>query len=396
MSLNSKSFIPFAKPSLGEQEEDAVLRVMRSGWLTTGKEASCFEKEFAEYVQTKHALAVNSGTAGLHLALESLGIGPGDKVLTTPFTFTATAEIIRYLGAHVVFADIDPETLNISPKHVENTLKKDKQIQACIPVHIAGLPCNMKELVDICKKYDVKIIEDAAHAFPSHNAAGITGTSGTIGIYSFYATKCLTTGEGGMIVTDDDSLAKRMSVMRLHGIDRPAWDRYTAKHAKWKYEIVAPGYKYNMPDLAASIGRVQLSRAMEMLDARQSIAQKYLRDLGDCNFVELPISHDGHAWHLFIIKLNLEKLTINRDQFIDELFSRGIGSSVHFIPLHLMPYYQEEYHFKPDDFPNSLNSYLRCISLPIYPSLGDEEVRQVIDAIFDIGNRYSIESKSEF
>ena len=263
MSRNT-DFIPFARPSLGIEEETAVLRVLRSGWLTTGKEAKSFEMEFAKHINSSHALAVNSATSGLHLALEALGLKPGDKVITSPYTFTSTAEVIRYRGADPVFADIDSKTFNINPVAVENLLKKDPSIKGIIPIHIGGNPCDMDSLMNIRNRFNVFLLEDAAHAFPVQYNGKFLGTFGDAGVFSFYATKTITTGEGGMIVTNNEDAAKRMSVMRLHGIDREIWDRYTSDKPAWEYSIVEAGFKYNMPDIAASIGREQLKKGRKL------------------------------------------------------------------------------------------------------------------------------------
>jgi dTDP-4-amino-4,6-dideoxygalactose transaminase len=382
-------FVPFSRPSLGPEEEQAVLSVMRSGWLTTGKETAAFETEFAAYVGARHALALNSATAGLHLALEALGVGPGSVVLTPSYTFAATAEVVRYLGADPVFVDIDPATLTMSAAALEaaleNLAKAGRTVSAIIPVHVAGLSCDMESIGYLSRKHGVPVVEDAAHAFPVRRAGRFVGTLGDAGVYSFYATKTITTGEGGMAVTDSDETARRIRVMRLHGIDRDVWDRYTEKGASWKYDIVAPGYKYNMTDLAAAIGRVQLRRAEQMLTARRAVARRYMAAFGGLDFLRLPPVADDHAWHLFIVRLQLKKLSIDRDAFIEELAARGIGTSVHFIPLHLMSYYRDRASLKPSDFPAALEAYQSCISLPLSAAHTDEEIDRVIAAVTEVG-----------
>lgn len=386
--LQDHDFIPFARPSIGHEEEKAVLEVLRSGWLTTAEQTRKFEEEFAAFTGAPYALAVNSATAGLHLALEALGIGPGDKVLTTPYTFTSTAEVVRYLNADPVFIDIDPASLTIDPRGIEEALQRDSTIKAIIPVHIAGYPCDVEGINSTAGRYGVRVVEDAAHAFPIRVNGKFLGTGSDLGVYSFYATKTITTGEGGMVVTSDSSLAERIARMRLHGIDREVWRRYTSSNASWKYDVVAPGYKYNLPDIAAAIGRVQLKRSEMLLNRRRRIAETYLDSLAGYDFLRLPPHHENHAWHLFIIRLVPEALNIERDEFIEELQARGIGVSVHFIPLHMMTYYKEKYGYKAEDFPNSLEAYQTAISLPIYPDMRDDQIQRVIETVISIGTAH--------
>lgn len=383
-------FIPFSRPSIGTEEEAAVIDVLRSGWLTTAERTLRFEDEFATFVGAKHAIALCSGTAGLHLALEAIGIRPGDRVVTTPYTFTATAEVIRYLGADPLFVDIEPDSYNIDPERVAEALG-DERVKAVIPVHLGGDICRIERLLELTGKRGIPIIEDSAHAFPSRTDWGYAGTAGVAGMYSFYANKTITTGEGGMIVTDDDELAKRIRVMRLHGIDRTIWDRYTQTEVvpearSWEYDVVAPGFKYNMPDTAAAIGLVQLKRAEELLENRRTIALRYIENLQDCDFLECPRDTRGHAWHLFLILLKLETLEIGRDQFIDALTERGIGTSVHYKPLHLMSYYRDRYSLLPESYPNAIARYSRVISLPIYPGLSIGDTDTIVAAIREIGD----------
>ncbi len=385
MKAASQEPIPFALPSIGDEEEQAVLRVLRSGWLTTGKEALAFEKEFAAALGVRHALAVNSATAGLHLAAEALGIGPGDRVVTTPYTFTATAEVLRYLGADPVFVDIDDETLLISPEKAAEAVRGDDQIKAILPVHIAGRMADMEQLSAIAGENNLGIIEDAAHAFPVKGALGPAGTIGNAGVFSFYATKTITTGEGGMVVTDDDGMAKRMSVMRLHGIDRDVWDRYSSSSGAWRYAVVEAGYKYNLPDLAAALGRVQLRRAQAFKDRRKAIADIYFRELAGEAAFRLPSRSGGdHAWHLFIMRLADDAEGMERDEVIRQLSARGIGSSVHYISLHLMPYYRDRYGLEAGQFPVASKASESCFSLPIFPSMTDNQVYRVVEAVQDI------------
>jgi len=385
--------IPFARPSLGREEEEAVLAVMRTGWLTTGEVAARFEQEFARFAGCRHALALCSATAGLHLCLEALGVGPGTEVITTPYTFAATAEVIRYMGADPLFVDIDRETLNIDPaalrRAMEQRRRDGRRVSAMIPVHVAGLPCDMAAIGELSREFAVPVVEDAAHAFPVRAGGRFVGTFGDAGVYSFYATKPITTGEGGMVVTDRDDIARRIRLMRLHGIDRDIWNRYTSAQAAWKYDVVAPGFKYNLTDMAAAIGRVQLMKADALLERRRGIALQYLEAFRDLDGLVPPPAADGHAWHLFIVRLRGGALTIDRDRFIEELQARGIGVSVHFIPLHLMSYYRETYGLRPGDFPAALECYRACLSLPLYPSMTEGEVDRVVAAVSEVCRRFS-------
>jgi len=377
--------VPFARPSIGPEEEEAVLEVLRSGWLTTAGQSQAFEKEFAAYTGASHALAVNSATAGLHLALEALKIGPGDRVITTPYTFTASAEVIRYLNADPLFVDIERDTLNIDPDGIARAVARDKKVRALIPVHIGGRPCSMDLITEIARNHRIPIVEDAAHAFPVQTPDAFIGCIGDIGVYSFYATKTITTGEGGMVVTSDPEIARRISVMRLHGIDREVWRRYTDQKASWSYDVIEAGYKYNLPDIAAAIGRVQLKKAADFMRRRGEIARMYSTAFAKYDFLRLPPVTGPHAWHLYVLQLDLDRLSIDRDHFIQRLQQRGIGTSVHYIPLHTMSYYRRRYGFQPEDFPVSMQVFESAVSLPIYPDLTDEEVGRVIDAVTAVG-----------
>ncbi|MDR3201435.1 MAG: DegT/DnrJ/EryC1/StrS family aminotransferase, partial [Spirochaetales bacterium] len=316
--------------------------------------------------------------------------GSGDKVITTPYTFTATAEVIRYLGADPLFVDIEPRSFHIDPAGIEKALEQARgektKIKAILPVHIGGEVRGMDSITAIARHYGTPVVEDAAHAFPCLTQKGYAGTLGDIGVYSFYATKTITTGEGGMVVTSNAEAAKRIGIMRLHGIDREVWNRYTSKSAAWRYAVVEAGFKYNMTDLAAAIGRVQLTRAREFLDRRRAIARRYIAAFADRDYLCLPEDSEAHAWHLFLLRLNEEKLKITRDEFIDRLQEKGIGTSVHFIPLHIHPYYEKRYGFKPMDFPAAYTTYSRVISLPIYPAMTDDEAGRVIEAVISIGD----------
>ncbi|MFP4114011.1 MAG: DegT/DnrJ/EryC1/StrS family aminotransferase [Spirochaetota bacterium] len=387
MNRSTDDHIPFHRPSIGAEEESAVLRVLRSGWLTTAGEARAFEEEFRAAVGAAHAVAVSSATAGLHLSLEAIGVGPGGRVITTPYTFTSSAEVIRYLGADPLFVDVRPDDLNIDPELIARALAEDSErVQAILPVHVGGHPCEMDTICSMARDAGVPVLEDAAHALPASYGGRALGTWGACGVFSFYATKTITTGEGGMVVTDDPKLAKRISVMRLHGIDREVWDRYTAKSPSWHYQVVDAGFKYNMPDLLAAIGRVQLGRAHEFHDRRRAVAAAYRDMLADRDYLELPAESSTSSWHLYVIRLVPDRLSIDRDEFIRRLSERRIGTSVHFIPLHLMPYYRDRYRLKPTDFPVSLDSYSRAVSLPIYPGLTDDEVARIAEAVRTVGD----------
>jgi dTDP-4-amino-4,6-dideoxygalactose transaminase len=378
--------IPFARPFIGKEEEEAVLRVLRSGWLTTGGEALAFEKEFAAFLGGGiHALTVNSATSGLHLALEALGIGPGDAVFLPSYTFTSTAEVVRYLGAEAVFVDIAPDSYNIDGPSLERALAAHSAAantagalrpRAVMPVHIGGLPCDMEAIIAIARRHGLAVVEDAAHAFPACLQDTWAGCCGDAGVFSFYATKTLTTGEGGMVVTRNDDLARRISLMRSHGIDRTIWNRYTDTKASWYYEVTAPGFKYNLPDLLAAVGRVQLGRAMELLDMRNSIAERYNRAFEKLETLILP--PPGGARHLYTLRLRNPE---DRDTFIEKLQTRGIGTSVHFIPLHIMPYYRDRYNLKAEDLPESFRRFRETVSLPIWPGMTDSQVERVISAV---------------
>jgi dTDP-4-amino-4,6-dideoxygalactose transaminase len=398
--------IPFARPFVGKEEEDAVLRVLRSGWLTTGQEALSFEKEFCDFLQTGSSgadsenslkcFAVNSATSGLHLALEACGVQRGNLVLVPSYTFTSTAEVVRYLGAAPLFVDVAPGTFNMDPAALEavlERLERDKsshgKVSAVMPVHFGGLPCNMKAIMEIARSYHLKVIEDAAHSFPSKLSDTFAGTIGDAGVFSFYATKTISTGEGGMVVCRDKKIADRISIMRSHGIDRSVWNRYTETKASWYYEVIEAGYKYNLPDILAALGRVQLSRARDMLAMRQNIARAYNDAFAADGHFILPPDGPGNAWHLYPLRLRSETLTISRDQYIQKLQEEGIGVSVHFIPLHTMPYYKNTYHLKDDDFPESLKSFKQVISLPIWQGMKEEQVIRVIDVVKTIGKAYT-------
>lgn len=379
------AFLPFALPDIGEEEIAEVLDSLRSGWLTTGPKAKRFEQEFAEFIgDDVEAIAINSATAGLHLALEAIGIGPSDEVITTPYTFTATAEVVRYLGANPVFVDIDPETFNIDPTKIEAAVTS--RTKAIIPVHFAGLACEMDAIFQVARKHGLKVIEDAAHALPTTYKGKLIGSlESDVTVYSFYATKTITTGEGGMVVTRNPEIAKRCRIMRLHGISRDAFDRYTSTKPSWHYEVVEPGFKYNMTDLAASLGIQQLKKAWAFQKKREEMAAIY-----DTAFksllVKLPpkaIPDDVHAWHLYVLRLK-DDAPVSRERFIELMAEKEIGCSVHFIPLHLHPYWRDTYNLRPEDFPNALHVYEKAVSLPLYTKMTEADQKRVISAVREI------------
>jgi dTDP-4-amino-4,6-dideoxygalactose transaminase len=376
-------FMPFALPELGEEEIAEVVDTLRSGWVTTGPKARRFEQDFAAFLgdESLHCIAVNSATAGLHLALEALGIGPGDEVITTTHTFTATAEVVRYLGADVKLVDIDPATLNIDPAAIEAAITP--RTKALMPVHYAGLAADMPAIRAIARKHGLKIVEDAAHALPTTSGGQLIGTlDSEATVFSFYANKTITTGEGGMLVTRDAALAARAKVMRLHGINRDAFDRFTAKVPSWYYEIVAPGFKYNLTDIAAALGLHQLKRAHAFQQKRAQLAQIYHQALQDLPLILPPQPAPGelHAWHLYVVRVRPDA-PIGRDRLIEALFNAGIGCSVHYMPLHLHPYWRERYDLQASDFPHSQQAYEQMLSLPLYTRMTEADAQRVVDAV---------------
>jgi dTDP-4-amino-4,6-dideoxygalactose transaminase len=380
-------FLPFALPDIDEDDIAEVVDTLRSGWVTTGPKAQRFEQDFAAFLGDAglHCLAVNSATAGLHLALEALGIGPGDEVITTTHTFTATAEVVRYLGADVVLVDIDPVTLCIDVAAVEAAITP--RTKAVVPVHYAGLAADMPALLALAARHGLKVVEDAAHALPTLCADAPGGTQGgamvgTLGsdatVFSFYANKTMTTGEGGMLVTRDAALARRAKVMRLHGMSRDAFDRFTATVPSWYYEIVAPGFKYNMTDIAAALGLRQLKRLRGFQQRREALAGLMDAELAGTPLLLPPRPAAGgqHAWHLYAVRLT-DAAPVPRDRFIEQMYAAGIGCSVHYIPLHLQPYWRDRYGLQPGQFPHSQRAFERLVSLPLYTRMSEADVRRV-------------------
>jgi len=405
--------VPFFRPDLREQEVEEVVTTLRSGWLTTGPRVRRFEQQFAAAVGATHSIAVNSCTAALHLAVEALGLRRGQAVLIPTLTFAATAEVARYQGAIPVLVDCDPVTGNMDLNDARKKLaqlrsqrllsgSKETRAVGIMPVHVGGMMMDIKAVNDFAAKHQLWIVEDAAHAFPAAWRQGpgdpwqqCGGQTADVSCFSFYANKTITTGEGGMATTEDPELAERMRLMSLHGLSHDAWERYSGK-GTWDYKIIAPGYKYNLTDIAAAIGIHQLARAEEMRQARESVAYRYLEAFAGLDEIEPPSvdSNRIHAWHLFPIKLYLDRLTVDRDAFIEELKSRGIGVSVHWRPLHLHPYYQQEFGWRPGDFPAATAMWRRLISLPIFSGMREDEIDHVINTVKEVCSLYSKKSSA--
>src|ERR1035437_8448084 len=386
--------IRFAVPDIGDEEIAEVVEVLRSGWITSGPRTTKFEQQFCEYAGAAHALAVNSCTAGLHLALAALGIGRGDEVITTPLTFCATVNVILETGATPVLADIGSD-FNLDPAAAARLITP--RTRAILPVHMAGLACDMNALWRLAGDHGLKVVEDAAHAAgTTYQGRGLGSGQSDAVAFSFYATKNLTTGEGGMVTTPSAKLEERMRVLCLHGISRDAWDRYAEK-GNWYYEVIDRGYKYNMSDIAAAMGLAQLKRLDGMNARRTEIARRYNAALGEMPEVQTPPERADcrHAWHLYILRLNLEQLSIDRARFFDEMKRRGIGCSVHFIPIPLHPYYRKTLELR-DPCTRALAEYPRLISLPLHSKMTDEEVERVIEAVRDIVVRNSLRQTVAF
>ena len=385
MADDTLPFLPFAVPDIGEEEIAAVVDCLRSGWVTTGPKTRQFEQEFGAYLGGGlDTIAVNSATAGLHLALEALGIGPGDEVIVPTLTFTATAEVVRYLGAQPVFVDADPLSLNILPSAIEAALTA--RTRAIIPVHYAGLACDMDTILELAAAHKLRVIEDAAHAFPTRYKGKLVGTLGSdITVFSFYANKTMTTGEGGMVVTRAPALAARIRLMRLHGISQDAFQRYTSTTPAWFYEVVAAGFKYNLTDIASAIGIAQLRKIDGFLRRREALALAYDGALRGLPLLLPPQAAAGgsHAWHLYVVRLDGEA-RIERDELIRKLSERGIGTSVHFIPLHRQPYWRDSCGLSPAQFPVADASYLSMLTLPLYTKMSDAAQQRVVAALWEL------------
>jgi dTDP-4-amino-4,6-dideoxygalactose transaminase len=389
------SFLPFSLPAIGEEEIAEVVDSLRSGWVTTGPKTKRFEDQFREYVGSKHAIAVNSCTAGLHIALTALGIGPGDEVIVPTLTFCSTANVVVHLGGRPVLVDVGQD-FNVLPQCIEAAITP--RTKAIIPVHFGGQACDLEAIYQIAARHKLAVVEDAAHAvggsYHSYkigsDALPLSTLRSPLSIpelrhataFSFYATKNMTTGEGGMITTADDTLAERMRLLTLHGMSKNAWKRYTSA-GSWYYEVVAPGYKSNMTDIQSSLGIHQLRRLDGFIEVRQRYARLYDAAFANLPEIELPLTHSdrNHIYHLYAVRLCLERLKIDRAQFIEELRALNIGSSVHFIPVHLHPYYREAFSYKKGDLPNAEYFYERILSLPLFPKMAERDVQDVIQAV---------------
>lgn len=384
-----KEFLPYSRPDIGQDEIDAVARVMAGGWITTGPEAAAFEHDFGTYLcgavnaVTVNAVAVNSATAGLHLALEALGVGPGDEVIVPTMTFTASAEVVRYLGADPVFVDCDPTTLNIDADAVAHAISS--RTKMIIVVHYGGLACDMDAILTLAARHDLRVVEDAAHAFPTTYRKALVGTlASDATVFSFYANKTITTGEGGMVVTRHSDCAERMRIMRLHGIDRDSFGRFQSRVPAWRYEVVAPGFKYNLTDVAAAMGRVQLRRIDQFAERRNQLADLYFRAFEGLPLI-LPARArpgDNHAWHIFPVRhFDGVRDPTWRDRFINGLAKDGIGTSVHYIPLHRQPYWRDRYGLQSANFPNSEAAFSSLVSLPLYTMMTDQDAERVAASV---------------
>jgi len=378
--------IPFHVPYIDDDDIAAAVAAIKSGWTTMGPKTLEFEQEFARYVRMPHAVAVSSCTAALHVALKVLGVGVGDEVIVPANTFVATAEVVEYCGATVVFADIDKDTHCISIDSICRLLSP--KTKAIIPVHYAGHCCDMDAIMDIAGKHNLYVIEDAAHALPSWYKGRLAGTTSHIGCFSFYATKTLSTGEGGMLVTGNEEWSKRAQRLRLHGMNRDAWKRYD-KGGSWQYDVEEMGYKYNMTDIAAAMGLQQLKKVEMLQKKREAIANRYNEAFAKSDaLISYKVKEGVSAWHLYPLKINREALSISRDEYIVKLEERGIKTSVHFIPLYRFSYFKKRFGDMTHNFPNCEWVFEREISLPIYPSMTDEQVEYVIEQVINIATKY--------
>jgi len=384
--------IPFSRVSCDGNELTYLREVLDSGWLTTASKAQEFERRFAQEVRARFAIAVNSCTSALHLGLEAMGIRPGDKVLVPTMTFTASAEVIRYLGADPVFLDVEYGSSLLTPEIVAEGTDRNPDAKALVVVHFGGQPAPMFRrgdrpgILEVCRERGLKVLEDAAHAFPTRYGDRMVGSLGDATCFSFYANKTITTGEGGMLTTDDDKIAARAKIMRLHGIDRDIWTRFTALRSSWEYDVVAPGYKYNMPDINAAIGLAQLEQAHILRDQRQRCAVRYIQSLAGLEALDLPRIHiplEDHAWHLFVVNVK-PGARVDRGRLIASMSQRGIGTSVPYKPLHRMSYYRDRYSLKAEDFPRAERIWRGCLALPLYPTLSDEEIDYVCECLWKI------------
>lgn len=377
-----ETFLPFSPPVIGDEEINEVVDTLRSSWITTGPKTKKFEAEFAAYIGAPAALALNSATAALHTALVTLGVGPGDEVITTPMTFAASVNVIEHVGARPVLVDVEPDTLNIDPRKVEAAITSRTKV--ILPVHYAGHPVELDPIYDLASAHNLIVLEDAAHAVSGKYKGRMIGSGRNPVAFSFYATKNLTTAEGGAL-TGDEELLEQARVVSLHGMSRDAWKRYD-KGGSWYYEVLLPGFKYNMTDMQASLGLWQLRKLESFQARRREVVAAYNEAFQGNPALETPVErpHVESAWHLYVLRLRPEALTIGRDQFIEELKVRNIGTSVHFIPIHLHPYYREKYGYVPQDFKIAYENYQRMLSLPLNPGLSDQDVADVIEAVLDV------------
>ncbi|HKC83246.1 MAG TPA: DegT/DnrJ/EryC1/StrS aminotransferase family protein [bacterium] len=381
-----RDFLPFSPPLIGEEEIQEVVDTLRSNWITTGPKAKRFEQEFAAYLGAPAALALNSCTAGLHTALATLGIGPGAEVITTTMTFAASVNVIEHVGARPVLVDVEPDTLNLDPVLV--AAATTPRTRAILPVHYAGHPAPLDAIGELASAKGLTVIEDAAHALPARHKGRPIGSGANPTAFSFYATKNLTTAEGGMLTGDAEFVA-RARILSLHGMNRDAWKRYD-RGGHWYYEVVAPGFKYNMTDIQAALGLWQLRKLAGFQERRRALVRMYNAGFAGLDALELPIQRPGveHAWHLYVVRLRPDVLRIDRDAFIEELSQRNIGTSVHFIPIHVHPYYRDKYGYRPESFPVAYTNYRRMVSLPLNPGLSDQDVADVIEAVLDVVRRH--------
>lgn len=380
-------FLDFSPPCVGEDEIRAVVETLQSPWITTGPRTRRLEEAFTRFIGAPAALALNSCTAALHTALATLGVGPGDEVITTPMTFAASVNVVEHVGAKPVLVDVEPDTLNISPAAVERAIGKKTKV--VLPVHFGGHPADLDALRDLASANGAIVLEDAAHAVPAKYKGTTIGSGDNPVAFSFYATKNMTTAEGGML-TGASELVDRARIMSLHGMSRDAWKRYS-KEGSWFYEVVVPGFKYNMTDIAAAIGLVQLEKLCKMQQRRREVVERYNEAFGQVDALELPVERPEveHAWHLYALRLRLDRLIIDRAQFITELTARNIGTSVHFIPVHLHPYYRDKYGFEAGQFPVAFDAYHRLVSLPLHPGLNASDVDDVIEAVTDVAQKFA-------
>ncbi|MDB5081240.1 MAG: uncharacterized protein JWP00_3164 [Chloroflexi bacterium] len=374
------TFLPFFKPSIGDAEINEVVETLKSGWLTTGPRTKQFEAEFADFVGAEYAIAVNSATAALHLGLDAVGVKQGDEVLVPTYTFAATAEVVTYFGATPVLVDCAPGEFNLDLAQLESLITP--RTKAILPVDIAGETPDMDVLMDIAARHNLKVVEDAAHSIPAKYQGRWVGTLADLTAFSFYANKNITTGEGGMLTTDNAEYAERARIMSLHGISKDAWNRFSAS-GSWYYEVLQPGFKYNMTDIAAALGLHQLKRCFEMQQRRESIVKQYDAAFGSMPELELPPRqpYSQSAWHLYLLRLHPEYLKIDRNTFLERLKAANIGFSVHYIPLHMHPYYRERFNFTPESFPRAAENYRRVVTLPLYPAMTGQDVQDVIEAV---------------